>query len=88
MDCIASTPLGLGKGGMAARLKTPFPREPPLAFLCVACCLDKEEFVRITSHQTLLSGSLGFESWGFFFCPLNEWLVGYVVDTVQLLTSL
>lgn len=52
--------------------KNPFPQESPLAFFCLAHCLDKEEFVCVTSHQALLNGSLGFGTRNL--CLPSKWM--------------
>lgn len=76
IDFMANISSGLGKGGTLLQLlwKT-ISTWITSGLFCLAHCLDKEEFVRITSHQTLLSGSLGFGTWVFFFFSLpSKWL--------------
>lgn len=64
----ASISVGLGEGqAVCSSSESRVPHESPLAFACVAHCLDKEECVCVSPHQTLLSASLGFGTWAFFF---------------------
>lgn len=57
---------GWGRAPVSSSSRNPFSHESPLAIFCLAHGLDKGDFVCITSHQTLSSGSLGFGTWGCF----------------------